>query len=94
MKINLQGDIIWFRTYRKGACYSVAATRDCGSIMVGATWLSTGGNSDALLVKTNSYGEIEWQRTYGGPELDQCRVVIPLDDGGYILMGSTGSFTQ
>ncbi len=94
IKIDLQGDSLWARTYQKGGYCSVTPTSDGGSVLVGATSALGAGSSDALLIKTTSEGEEEWQRTYGGKELDQCRVAIPTGDGGYILIGSTGSFTQ
>jgi len=47
-----------------------------------------------LLVKTDSAGNMEWNRTYnrpGGGGYDRAHSVIQTIDGGYALAGSTGT---
>ena len=34
----------------------------------------------------------EWDRTYGGPNIDEAKSVIRTSDGGYAVAGSTRSF--
>ncbi|QRY55553.1 T9SS type A sorting domain-containing protein [Sphingobacterium siyangense] len=49
------------------------------------------GNLDYLVVKLDSEGKIEWQKTYGGQYADQLRSIIQTRDGGYLLGGSSNS---
>lgn len=49
------------------------------------------GNLDYLVVKLDSEGNTEWQKTYGGQYADQLRSIIPTRDGGYLLGGSSNS---
>ena len=41
--------------------------------------------------KINRVGEIEWQKAYGGSGSDQLSWIIQTSDGGYILVGESGS---
>ena len=44
------------------------------------------------LLKTSPSGELEWQRTFGGSELDYGSSVQQTSDGGYVVCGWTNSF--
>ena len=50
------------------------------------------GKNDCWLVKTNSYGDLLWNKTYGGANNDYAYKVIQTSDGGYVLAGYTDSF--
>ncbi len=67
--------------------FSVEQTFDGGYIIGGTTFSSGAGWADYYLIKTNSSGNVEWQRTYGGNDYDRGRIGRQLDDGGYILIG-------
>lgn len=49
------------------------------------------GNLDYYIVKLDSDGKIEWQKTYGGQYADELRSIVPTRDGGYLLGGSSNS---
>jgi hypothetical protein len=73
---------------------SVEQTSDGGYIMVG--YAERGplgvGNFDIWLIKTDSSGELEWEKFYGGSGNDRAYDVRKTIDGGYIIIGTTGSF--
>ncbi|MBB78912.1 MAG: hypothetical protein CL844_07925 [Crocinitomicaceae bacterium] len=75
------------------AGYSVKQTWDGGYIVAGSTDRQLLGyyNSDGFLIKTDGSGQEEWSQTYGGDNDDVIRDVQQTSDGGYILVGSTGS---
>jgi len=50
------------------------------------------GKSDAWLVKTDSVGNILWERCYGGTEGDFFRKIIPTSNNQYFLFGISESY--
>jgi hypothetical protein len=45
------------------------------------------------MVKTDSMGNLEWSQTYGGSGYEDCEEARQTSDGGYIVVGSTRSFS-
>ena len=45
------------------------------------------------MIKTDEQGEELWDRTYGGVENDLGNFVMPTDDGGFIAVGATASYS-
>ncbi len=72
-------------------------TSDGGYIMAGQTQsndsdaTSNHGKNDLWIVRMNSKGTIQWQKTYGGSQDDNGGAIIEALDGGYIIAASTNS---
>lgn len=49
------------------------------------------GSGDYWVVKINSAGTKQWDRTFGGSDLDELTSIISLSDGGYLLSGFSAS---
>ncbi|MCW4015522.1 MAG: right-handed parallel beta-helix repeat-containing protein [Candidatus Bathyarchaeota archaeon] len=64
-------------------------TADGGFAILGYTESFGAGKSDFWLIKTDSNGNMEWNKTYGGPDVDFAHSLIQTSDGGYALAGST-----
>ncbi len=64
---------------------------DDGFLVVGSTESFGAGARDAYVVKTDSYGNHLWDKSYGGSRDDSVAAVIPFQ-GGYMLTGATYSF--
>ena len=62
---------------------AVKQTKDGGYIVAG-------GNSDAWLLKTDKYGNKEWENTYSLGAFGNSRAVIQTGDGGYLYAGWEG----
>lgn len=95
-KFDEAGDMIWEKTYGGtgvDAGMSVCAATDGGLLLCGYTESSGAGGNDVFLVRTDSSGDVIWEKTYGGagPETGDC--AIPSSNGGFVVAGSTGSFT-
>lgn len=73
-------------------------TMDGGYILTGYTGsLNTGdvngvhGQDDAWVVKTDSLGNLQWQRALGGSQGDYGMAICQTTDKGYIMAGYTAS---
>jgi hypothetical protein len=92
LKVNPRGDVVWGKTYGgldNDAAMSLQEARDSGFILSGETYSYGAGLWDAWLIKTDSNGNEEWNRTYGGSNVDEARSILAIDDEGYLLTGST-----
>jgi len=95
IKTDAQGNKEWERTFG-GSDWdwgtSVQQTRDGGYILLGGTWSYGAGDYDFWLIKTDSQGNKQWERTFGGSDWDWGISVQQASDGGYILLGYTESY--
>jgi hypothetical protein len=66
----------------------VEPTSDGGYILIGTTKSAGNGGSDMYIVKTNSAGNKEWEKTLGGLLDDEGSSVQQTSDGGYIFLGT------
>ncbi|MCL6257931.1 helix-turn-helix domain-containing protein [Aquiflexum sp. TKW24L] len=47
---------------------------------------------DIEVTKKDALGNILWQKTYGGTSYDKASEILPTQDGGCLVLGSTSSF--
>ena len=77
------------------AFYSMCFTNDGGMLFGGSSNSPVSGNKtdtsrgslDYWIVKTDSSGHFQWDKTIGGIGSDELRTVLQTDDGGYIVGG-------
>ena len=67
---------------------SVRQTSEGGFIITGESWTTGGNDQDILLIKTDSEGNPEWIRTYGGELADAGYCAVQTEDGGYLIAGA------
>jgi hypothetical protein len=94
LRADAQGDTLWTQTFggpENDHAYDVKETEDGGFILAGDTFSSGDTWYDALLLKTDSNGDLEWYHTYGQYPTDHFSGVQLTDDGGYILAGTSGT---
>ncbi|MFW9994723.1 MAG: hypothetical protein ACFFD4_21955 [Candidatus Odinarchaeota archaeon] len=99
-KITSEGELEWRKNYRSneennplGWCQDIKdmiQTSDGGFAVAGSIKI-TNKEFDMWLAKTDSTGNVEWSRSYGGSGYDAsyfCNV-IQTSDGGYALAGDS-----
>ena len=91
IKTDPDGNILW--TYEYGESnyynvpYQVVETRDSGFMIVGYRSDQFGGNRDLMLIKTDSEGNHEWTKYYGGVLDDWGGAIAESMEGGYLAGG-------
>jgi predicted secreted protein len=74
------------------ATFSILQTSDEGYVGLGYVDSYGAGNHDLWLIKTDKYGNEEWNKTYGTAEWELGYSVKECDDGGFIIIGTTQSY--
>lgn len=100
VKLSALGIIEWQKSL--GGSYgdianSIQQTSDGGYIVAGESSSINGdvtgnhGNADYWIVKLDSSGNIQWQKSLGGSNRDAANSVQQTSDGGYIVAGESNS---
>jgi len=95
LKTDNNGEFQWYKTYGgyktdKASC--IIQSDDGGFLIVGESNSFGAGGYDFWLVKTDSNGFMEWNRTFGGVNMEYPQSVIQSDDGGFLIVGESNSF--
>ena len=100
VKLDSLGEIIWQKTYGGSSideCEDIISTGDGGYLLVGYTYSDDGdisyshGSVDYWIIKINSSGELEWEKTYGGSKGDFGQKAIMLPSGNFVIIGNSQS---
>jgi len=90
--VNVSAQFMFQRVYG-GESYDygkeVIQTPDNGYLIAGATGSFGLDNAQVMVLKTDSNGYVEWQKTYGGPYADQAESMEISQDGNLIIGGFT-----
>lgn len=92
VKTDSSGTKQWEQTFGgngDGIAYAVQQTNDGGYIIAGTDSLTAANRTQALLVKSDSSGSVQWQETFSGRGDCTASDVQQTKDGGYIFVGST-----
>jgi Secretion system C-terminal sorting domain len=95
MRLNKDGDTLWTRLLHgdyNDAFAGLQQTSDGGFIACGRSNSFNNLVMDAVLVKFDLLGNIEWQKRYGSTAWEEAKSVTIATDGGYVVAGSTISF--
>lgn len=100
IKIDTNGAIQWTKTIGgsdEDQAAHISVTPDNGFVISGRSFSLNGdivgnnGLTDAILIKLDSAGNIEWSKNMGGSNEDEASMIKPALDGGYIATGLTRS---
>lgn len=95
VKTDTSGNVLWTKTYggsQPDDFHRVELTSDGGLIMSGTTSSTGALQPNMWLMRTNSVGDSLWSNAYGGDNHDHGYSGQETSDGGFIIVGHTGSF--
>jgi len=93
-KYDKKLDLVWERVWggAKSESARAVAVDEAGNVLVAGETASEGaGKLDFVLLSYASAGDLQWARTWGGPE-DEGALGIALYGGGAFIAGKTRSF--
>ncbi|MEP7264452.1 MAG: LamG-like jellyroll fold domain-containing protein, partial [Bacteroidota bacterium] len=102
IRIDSVGNLLWQKNYGGSVddiANAVTPTSDGGFVVAGRTSSQNNGlvsgihsfNSDMWVIKIDSLGTFQWQRTLGGFWQEEAFSVCETFDGSYAVFGITGS---
>lgn len=100
LKLNNSGSLEWSRYFGGNFTdtpYGVIQTDDSGYMVVGSsdsedTDISSNiGTYDFWVIKVSPSGDLVWETSFGGSQIDEARGIVKVDDGSYIIAGDTRS---
>ncbi|HKR06942.1 MAG TPA: T9SS type A sorting domain-containing protein [Bacteroidia bacterium] len=100
VKLDSNYNLQWEKTYGGSLSdwlYSTIQTSDGGFLMTGYTNSNNGnvtghhGLSDYWVVKTDPAGNLQWQKTLGGSNVDYGSDAVETYDGGFAVAGYSSS---
>jgi len=105
IKTDANGNEIWNKTYggpEKDEAHYVIPSGDGGFAIAGYTQsfgnqngdFFVNGTGDMWLLKVDEQGNEQWNMTYGGDGVDEAYYVAQSADGGYLIGGTTRSFSN
>ena len=93
IKTDEKGLVEWEKTFGGNFDedgYDVISTSDGGFLFVGHTW-SFGLSQQVYAIKTDFYGNLIWEQTFGGATWDVGESIIELKTGGFLIAGHSNS---
>ena len=54
-------------------------------------WFFLYTSVDFWIIKISESGDLVWEKSFGGSQIDEARAIIKTDDGNYIIAGDTRS---
>jgi hypothetical protein len=103
VKINASGQKVWDKTIggdNYDEASSIISTSDGGYILAGSSQSGMSGekskpskgSTDYWIVKVNSIGQKIWDKAIGSGQSDNLVAIVPTNDGGYFLAGTSDEF--
>ena len=102
-KLDAFGNLVWRRYFggtNNDRIYQVVQAQDGGILMVGSSESNdfdvsnSRGSYDFWAVRVDTSGNLLWEKSYGGSEIDIAYAATTTPDGGYLLAGDTRSVDQ
>jgi Secretion system C-terminal sorting domain len=95
-KFTTDGTQLWatnFPDVVEQTGFAVAPTDDGGAILVGSSFVWTGGNSNVIMKRIDGDGNIVWENSWDGGHVEVANAIIPGHDGMFAICGYVLSTT-
>jgi hypothetical protein len=97
VKTDGDGNPLWSKTFGGSNNYDFASSIIVdelgGYVIAGYTASFGAGARDYWLIKTDTSGVEEWNKTYGGPQNDSVSEIIQTSENGFFIVGGSASFS-
>ena len=88
------GTVEWVHTWNgSGDACALALDSDGNAYVAGDTWRFGAGDSDAFVFKCTPYGDLLWQKAWGGVDKEECCAIAVDGTGCAYVAGLTESFS-
>jgi hypothetical protein len=100
IKVDDSGSLVWERSFggsQFDAAQAVTPSKDGGFFLIGNSKSSdldtnsNAGENDIWMIKTDAEGNLVWQKSFGGSDIDFGFDVIENSSGSVLLVGETSS---
>lgn len=100
IKLNNSGDLEWSKYYGGSFTdtpFGVAETEDNSYIIAASSdsedfnISNNKGSYDFWILKIASDGNLIWEKSFGGSEIDEARAISATNDGNFMIVGDTRS---
>jgi len=94
VKLNQEGEKLWDKNFGgvgEEIANGITETYDGSYVFAGFTTTTPDFLEDALVIKVDSAGEKNWERTFGGSKVDYANDIIETKDKGLVVCGVTSS---
>ena len=101
IKLNSSGELQWSRYFGgtfTDTVYDTIETQNGNFIIVGSSDSddvdinNNKGTYDFWILKLSSSGNLIWEKSFGGSEIDNARAITATQDGNYLIVGDTRSY--
>ncbi|MBN4062106.1 MAG: hypothetical protein COA57_02310 [Flavobacteriales bacterium] len=97
LKLDITGNIEWEKKVggkRRDVATSISAVAEGGFVVAGYTNSQGAGNDDGWVMKFDSKGNIDWEKTYGAHGEERINAITYITDSAYIFTGYNKSARQ
>jgi hypothetical protein len=97
IKVDSSGSFQWAKTYGGSGVDNLTSldlTADGGIVFTGVTNSVPGTDYNILVVKTDSTGDLEWSKVYGGTEYEYSWYIQQTTDNGFFIAGTLDTISN
>jgi len=103
IKLDVNGNKLWSRYFGgtfTDTPHDAIETEDKGFIIVGGSdsddvdITANNGSYDFWIIKISNSGDLVWEKSFGGSEIDEAHAITDSGDGNYLIVGDTRSNDQ
>jgi hypothetical protein len=97
-RLDASGNMLWIKSYARynsDAAFSIEATADGGFLLAGVSNDIPFFESEPIVFKLDSVGNVQWARTHGGGQssTEELYYALPLMNNGVAAVGRTTGFS-